>query len=349
MNDVTNTYMSTSSQSRPRLDSSPPKLKPIESNGSRRTLLGKGKLTRLEMLDDKLVSFPLAPPPPKNKTDLLRSPEFNAQDPVRPNSQIFDVSSIVLVEDYIKSRSLFGRKKTSVSDLKTSLRAFELEEQIEEVEESYMTRAKSILTMNTQSSLLLTTSHVDECASSAVRTLRSSRSSIHSTASSMATLKLSEQVDFPLAEFSMSQDSSLKYCVICEAPLYEISSHLVGIKSDFTEFVCCNCTERYEVLSRLLDDFDESLAGMHAIPDDVEDIEEALNLPALKRRKYDPFSKTLTDRLKKHLSGESVRFEAAMDRPSAIWLLEAKRKLRWRWRISGLVPRFMKRDERNEQ
>jgi hypothetical protein len=397
MNDVTNTYISMNSpqlkefsftigspmptpSKRSKLLSSPTRLRPMISNSTFVSLKKPldsihTKRSNLDMLDQQLTSFPLAPPPPKeDSSQLLKSPEFNAQDPPSKTNSIFESTAIVLVEDYIKPKRL-GRKKLSVADLKTSLRAFEPEsEEIceEDAQGSYLRRAKSILSMNAtqklaksvdskSSSLLLTMSHLhnddagnmtETASHSSVHTKvidssLSSLHSLHSLTTSIATLKLSEAVNVPLAEFSVSQESSLKYCVICDAPLYEISSHLVSCDKMFNEFVCCNCTERYEVLSRLLEDFEQTISGMSTIPEDVEDIEEALNQPALKRRKNDDFSKTLVDRLKRHLNGESPEkeFNTIMDRRSAMWLLEAKRKLRWRWRISGLLPRFIKRNE----
>jgi hypothetical protein len=393
MNDVTNTYISMNSpqlkefsftiesavptpSKRSKLLSSPAKLRPMISNSTfvslRKLDSMHTKRSKLDILDQQLTSFPLAPPPPKeDSSQLLKSPEFNAQDPPSKTNSIFESTAIVLVEDYIKPKRL-GRKKFSVADLRTSLKAFEPEsEEIceEDAQESYLRRAKSILSMNAtpklansvdtkSSSLLLTMSHLhnddagnmtDIASHSSIQTrgIDSSMSSLQSLTTSIATLKLSEAVDVPQAEFSVSQESSLKYCVICDAPLYEISSHLVGCDKMFNEFVCCNCTERYEVLSRLLDDFEQTISGMSTIPEDVEDIEEALNQPALKRRKNVDFSKTLVNRLKRHLNGESPEkeFNTIMDRRSAMWLLEAKKRLRWRWRISGLLPRFIKRNE----
>lgn len=329
------------------------------------------------MLDQQLTSFPLAPPPaPKGSKTFLRSPEFNAHESEqlssRDSSPLVDNRSIVLVEDYIKSKRL-GRKKLSVLELKSTLKNFDTHNPIHEHEDAeqvnYITRARSILTMNASStqsnsidtkssSLLLTMSHLNNDYSNDCFTACSSHTtdftsitgSLYSLAGSMATLKLTDSSEFPMAEFSISEEASLKYCVICEAPLYDISSDLVGSDASFEEFVCCNCTERYEVLSRLLDEFDESLGGMMTIPEDIEDIEEALGQPAFKRRKNSEFSKTLVDRLKGHLTdksrtAQSLSFEAMMDRKSAMWLLDAKKKLRWRWRISGLVPRFLHNDK----
>lgn len=335
------------------------------------------------MLDQKLTSFPLAPPRPKNSSpSVQKSPEFNATDlelgSSKTNSPL-DNTSIVLVEDYIKQKTL-GRKKLSVSELKKSMKAFEPEDSVinEEAEmdaTTYLSRAKSILTLNDSSklppsgleigsssnSLLLTSSYLQgydnevwstPCTSQHSTVLGPSsdatRYSSSSLTGSMATLKLSDTNEYPRVEFSIATDSSLKYCVICETPLYDISSHLVGTTKNYTEFVCCNCTEKYEVLSRLLDEFDTTLSGLTTIPEDIDDIEEALAQPSMKRRKNTEFSKTLVDRLKGHLRDGSPakRFEM-MDRTSAIWLLEAKKKLRWRWRISGLVPRFMKRNEQS--
>lgn len=408
---------SVSPKRQPLTMTTPPRLQPQESFNSN---LSKSqyqqrlqqKRSRLDMIDQHLSSFPLAPPPPMDNekiTEVLRSPDINAYECTSsPASShvLSEIDPIVLVEDYIPIRS--ARMKLSVSDLKASLRTFDVDTRTGQ--ENYLTRAKSILETHSeyqsqlqqkksqqtirkisqQSSLLLTntvsSSDMDidtdmEEPKMPLQELESSKSTeffsaktsispekpaldipfeiahfdfphadsssyyapsfhtIGSISSSLPTLKLSDAFITPTAEFS-TKDSRLKSCVICETPLYDISSHCGD--AGFVEFVCCNCTEKYETLSKLLETFDEAVSCLHTIPEDVEDIEEALAQPALKKQKNDEFSQTLLDGLKKQLNGE---IGATMDRTSALWLLEAKKKLRWRWRISGLLPRFLRRDD----
>jgi len=354
----------------------------------------KMKRSRLDMLDNsQLTSFPLAPPPSSEKvTESLKSPEINAQEPQtsRPDSQLFEIDPIVLVEDYIKSKQL-GGKKLSVIDLKTSLRTFDSMDPMELPQgPNYLTHAKSILSGTSSqtissssssrgptphipssqtSSLLLTKCSADESSiatsdfysaktqpstdfySAKTQPSLSSACSIHTNVSSTPTLKLTDTYDLTLGEFSMPCTSSLKYCVVCETPLYELSSLLTDdskASGNYSEFVCSNCTERYEMLSKLIENFDM----MTSIPEEgsINDLEELLEQPATKKLRggqtSNGFSTHLINKLQNQLHCNSSNFNTSqqIDRKSAMWLLEAKEKLRWRWRISGLLPQFLKRD-----
>ncbi|CAM9014373.1 unnamed protein product [Wickerhamomyces anomalus] len=331
----------------------------------------KNKKSRLDMLDNsQLTSFPLAPPPSSEKvTESLKSPEINAQEipSSRPDSQLFEIDPIVLVEDYIKAKEL-GRRKLSVVDLKTSLKTYESMNPADLPEgPNYLTKAKSILSetisshqsqlgTSQTSSLLLTKCSAEEEGSIATTDFYSAKTSqtlssacsIHTNISNAPTLKLTDSHDMTLGEFTMpSASSSLKYCVICETPLYELSS-LLTQDSQFSEFVCSNCTERYEMLSNLIDNFDHSISELRAIPEDasIDDIEELLNQPANKKSRNNVqhgFSSTLVSKLQNQLEYKGTTQRQQIDQKSAIWLLEAKKKLRWRWRISGLIPQFLKR------
>ncbi|CCH42339.1 hypothetical protein BN7_1883 [Wickerhamomyces ciferrii] len=234
----------------------------------------------------------------------------------------------------------------------------------------------------------------------------SSTGSIHtnvshiSNISNVPTLKLSTSNDQTFGEFSIPStsvfassttslistdsnningDSSLRYCVICDSPLYEISS-LLTQDNQFSEFVCSNCTEQYEQLSKLIESFDQSISGMKSIPEDssIDDIEELLNQPVLKKTKieslssskYNGFSSHLVNKLHTQLesSNLSPRSPQRFNRPlmhhhqqqrhqhtqqhqqqtnlnsrQSQWLNEARRKLRWRWRLSGLLPQFLEK------
>lgn len=325
------------------------------------------KKSRLDMLDhSQLTSFPLAPPPSSSEkvTERLKSPEINAKEfpTARPDSQLFEIDPIVLVEDYIKIKQL-GRRKLSVVDLKTSLKTFETVDPDELPKgPNYLTKARSILSeLSTASqssqlsssqpdSLLLTKCSIEQesLATTDYYSAKTSQSlstacSIHTNVSDAPTLKLTDSHELTLGEFSMPSSSSLKYCVICETPLYELSS-LLTQDSNFAEFVCSNCTERYEMLSHLVENFDQSISEMRTIPEDasMDDIEKLLSQPAQKKSKNE-FSNLLMNRLQNQLEHKQVPRRQVIDRKQALWLLEAKKKLRWRWRISGLIPQFLRK------
>jgi hypothetical protein len=111
------------------------------------------------------------------------------------------------------------------------------------------------------------------------------------------------------------------------------------------EFVCSECTEKYEALSKLVDDFDEQMSGCRTLPRNIENIEEALSRPLMKRKHNAVdfgFSMDLITKLQRHLEDKDSRFSSGFGTSKEqIWLMEAKRKLRWRWRINGLLPRFL--------
>lgn len=112
----------------------------------------------------------------------------------------------------------------------------------------------------------------------------------------------------------------LKHCLLCDKPLYEISSLVprTELACLYNDFVCSDCVCAYE--SFLLELYlaeckqeseSERLIGI---------LEEVRGPP----RK---FSKTLIGQLQ---SLRASRLE--------LWLMELRRRLRWRWRLRGLLP-----------
>jgi hypothetical protein len=203
---------------------------------------------------------------------------------------------------------------------------------------------ESLLTPRTSSTECFTipTSQVSFISQSSLHTLKTSS---HEPISGAATLKLSEHSVQAIPEFSLNDTrQSLKYCIICETPLYDLSSHL-SPNDKYVEFVCSECTEKYEALSKLVDDFDEQMSGCRTLPRNIENIEEALSRPLMKRKHNAVdfgFSMDLITKLQRHLEDKDSRFSSGFGTSKEqIWLMEAKRKLRWRWRINGLLPRFL--------
>lgn len=337
------------------------------------------KTSKLDILDSHLTSFPLAPPPPKKDGLFNRSPEFNAIEDVNTtiNSLAGEVDPIILVEDYIKRQKL-ARKKLSVLDLKISMKTFDNNDHGSN-STNYLTRCRSILSNNASTSTsriisvstndtrvdddayLLTPYIVEEKESALdnfptflehestpiehTNILESTSESILSVsfktsinATSVATLKLLDDFDQPIPEFSLNNEKSLKYCIICESPLYDLSS-LLNPSDKFNEFVCCGCTEKYEALSKLVDDFDQKMSQFDS--ENIQNIEEALNVTNfIKGKNSSLFSKSLVSKLQKQLNGD---FSTEKIHIQKIWLEEAKKKLRWRWRLTGLLPKFLNR------
>ncbi|KAG7696953.1 hypothetical protein KL948_002398 [Ogataea haglerorum] len=55
-------------------------------------------------------------------------------------------------------------------------------------------------------------------------------------------------------------DSNLRYCVVCDRPLYDLSSLLP--RSRCAEIVCCHCFQEYEILQAALKKIDPGLAHL---------------------------------------------------------------------------------------
>ncbi|KAH3666380.1 hypothetical protein WICMUC_005648 [Wickerhamomyces mucosus] len=284
----------------------------------------KNKRSRLDLIDNsQFTSFPLAPPPHLKKdhqkvTEFVkRSPKLKAVVEDEDLEEIYDTPDrsmvseidepIIFIEDYIQQRSLKS-KKISVLDLRKSMNLNETNEGT-----NYMSKAKLLLNdyhgiskmtpgLSSYTSSLLLTNVIEE---------DNDQISIISTA---PTVKLSLDDSMIIPEFSHST-TSLKYCIICENPLYELSSHLCRHENNekFNEFVCSSCTERYETLSRLIEEHDE-------IYEDER-----------KRQKLNnQFSKELIGNLQSHLNNHDKA-----------WFEKARKTLRWRWRLTGLLPKFL--------
>lgn len=137
----------------------------------------------------------------------------------------------------------------------------------------------------------------------------------------------------------------LKHCEICDKPLYEISS-LINNKSSvnpkldmFNEFICSECIVVYE----------EFLTQLYS-----EEFETEVGLPELKNLKLLNMFKTiqlrsnprkisnnLISRLK-FLNSTAITSELH-DLNEINWLKSLQNKLRWRWRLNGLVPALSKK------
>ncbi|KAF3987173.1 hypothetical protein FT663_04569 [Candidozyma haemuli var. vulneris] len=137
----------------------------------------------------------------------------------------------------------------------------------------------------------------------------------------------------------------LKHCCLCERPLYEISSILGNSDSVrkgnskasqlCKEFVCWDCVDVYE---HFLTELDESEA--HTEQAKKQSTERLLDIFTGIRDTYnastpvcprEDFSVGLIEKLH-HLS------DVATSESEPEWLSTLKYKLRWRWRLNGLLP-----------
>lgn len=153
--------------------------------------------------------------------------------------------------------------------------------------------------------------------------------------------------------------SQLKKCVVCENPLYEISS-LIADTDDFKEIVCGKCTERYEEAAKIFENYEFESSGDSSNETTMSSMDSAVEIsrteewqvqsnsrPRGRNQQKNQFSQELIKRLQiqSHRSMSSERHnnrqKEVVDCTTMAWFIEAKNKIRWRWRVSGLLPRFL--------
>ncbi|QHS71698.1 uncharacterized protein SPAR_B02370 [Saccharomyces paradoxus] len=174
--------------------------------------------------------------------------------------------------------------------------------------------------------------------------------------------------DLYLSELNVH--SQLRKCVICEKALYEISSRLLN-SGHYKEIVCEQCTVRYEEAAKIFEncEFESSMDESNVSSGTFSDLENSaesfhlstdapikiskhkddykMNLRKEISRKKDSFSKELIERLQLQLlendkPSNNNYNKDAMGSKSMNWFLEARRKLKWKWRINGLLPHFLR-------
>lgn len=132
-------------------------------------------------------------------------------------------------------------------------------------------------------------------------------------------------------------NSSLKKCVVCEKPLYEISS-ILGGTTDFKEIVCEKCTEKYEEAAKIFEDyeFESSLDSSH--DDSLNSMDSAIELS--NTDEYEPQMTTTTMQQGTRFSNELIRrlqLQSAgvltcqrkenLDNGLFLWFMEAKKRI----------------------
>ncbi|CCE65655.1 hypothetical protein TPHA_0M00800 [Tetrapisispora phaffii CBS 4417] len=154
----------------------------------------------------------------------------------------------------------------------------------------------------------------------------------------------------------ISKKSQLVSCVVCDKVLYELSS-ILPENNKFKEIVCGNCAEKYEAAAKLFEDyeFDSSLdisnsSIMSGMNNNVQYLE---NIGLIKHKNTDTFSNELITRLQSQLKQTNEKDEKQnneeflLDSKSVLWFIEARKKIRWRWRISKLLPEFLSNHNSN--
>ncbi|CDO92855.1 unnamed protein product [Kluyveromyces dobzhanskii CBS 2104] len=310
----------------------------------------QAQTSKLDLLDDnKFTSFPIAPPPEcvltrnnRHPTNEYRMKIHSQERRISLNPRINNTSDddtnpneLFLIEDYIprettsntgEASPIYGCKRVSISDLKSK---YYKRKQLDHLP----------LRLKKSSALL---PELPEVADKNINIL----------GHIMQPKELVSQ-DHYLSDILAT--SNLKHCVICEKPLYELSSRLYEMEKDYQEIVCLGCTSRYEEAARVLEDyefettFDDTGRNDSMNSMDFADTAEILVEPS-KKRKENQFSSHLIDTLQvaQNKSDLTVITRAPQKGPlsfidmnTKLWFHEAKKKLRWRWRVSGLLPKFL--------
>lgn len=303
----------------------------------------RNHVSKLDLLDDnKITSFPIVPPreaEPSRIRQLTNEYRMNVHcldrrislNPRVPDgSEAIDSNELFLIEDYIPrgdETALKGNnKRVSVSDLKSKY---------------YKRKHRDNLPLR----------------------LKESNTALSAQAKEVEVLgqiiQPPEMGDQDQYLSNLMVQTSLKHCVICEKPLYELSSRLHDTGKDFQEIVCFGCTSKYEEVAKLLEDYELESTFEDSIDSsrndsmnsmDFRDPAEVIVSNTNKRLKANNFSSQLIKTLQVvqlqdlHQSLNLVKEPFAsslVDPKTREWFSQAKKKLRWRWRVSGLLPRFL--------
>ncbi|SCW00211.1 LAFE_0B11892g1_1 [Lachancea fermentati] len=332
--------------------------------------------SKLDLLDDRnLTSFPIPPPVeiqekhskyPVNEIKIRvhadnRRISFNPKSP----SSVENSSEhpIVLVEDYISQdlpRHKSSKKMVSVSDLKTKI--------CKRNDSKLPIKLRNYRKLSTTSSLTLTPHLCNDDSFANMGMIDESTEEENVERESATTGSTVVPALEHILEYVMKSNKSegqdeylqasgiaqkIKQCVICEKSLYEISSLIEG--KDYREIVCGSCTVKYEETAKLLEDYEfetscDSVDDTRNFSIDSSDFMEEPEVVVentSKRLKTNQFSSHLINRLHLQLQdnqSEDYSFHhhpKIVDSSTMVWFLEAKRKLRWKWRVSGLLPQFL--------
>ncbi|AQZ09645.1 YBR138C [Zygosaccharomyces parabailii] len=339
-------------------------------------------VSKLDLLDESsLTSLPIPPPidvPPRKRSKLNPIHEMRIHNDSSSRRisygipQGYNMSEdddedaghpIVMVEDYIpynneKTNKGFAKKKVSVSDLKTKMSKSDnmhVPLKLKKHSNSFGTLASSVT---------LVPHIMDE--SIAEELIQNEEHIADDVRGVLEDLLKPIQLQAPDRYLSnIANNTKLRKCVICETLLYEVSS-LLAHRNDYKEIVCGKCTEKYEEAAKIFEEYEfessreSSKNSSMSSMDSAEQLtdngtepwrDEQQMCDGARSRTKDNFSQELISRLQWQLqnsmgdTGMGVR--KPLDFSMMTWFIEAKKKIRWRWRVSGLLPHFLTKKYRN--
>lgn len=148
----------------------------------------------------------------------------------------------------------------------------------------------------------------------------------------------------------------LKHCCLCDKPLYEISSIInnehtnlrKNINELYNEFVCWDCINVYEQFLGEL--YQSEVLDAQLPPTCDTTTEKLLTIFNTIRNTYDnriaePPRKQIRNAFSSDLLGRLHLLSSMSSKDNeAEWLKNLRYKLRWRWRINGLIPNSFSSD-----
>ncbi|CAG90407.2 DEHA2G09020p [Debaryomyces hansenii CBS767] len=334
----------------------------------------KHQPSKLDLIDDtKLTSLPL-PPPPKMRSSVASYPGKDTEHSIRCSESVSTYNTddeydegieesedpIILVEDYMTSETNVNTDEQKHINKRDSLAVF-----------------KDRIYQNEDRSSLSTIS----ATSTIISKLTNPKTPFETRCTSNETLSKTKitrkEQDLEEIFGKIPGSDSLKYCDLCEKPLYEISS-LIDNKIDstlehttnetpsckenarlYSEFVCWECVETYEEFFNELcanesdhckSDFKETIdknnaTGSIRLFEIFHGINQKYNIQNSSGQSELHFSSYLIQKLSKlNSSADSIPMGAHSRSETFDWVKYLQYQLRWRWRIAGLIPNAFKSD-----
>lgn len=330
--------------------------------------------SKLDLLDEKiLTSFPIPPPLDVGGGHNVKKVKLNPINEIRihndkENRRIsygvpqklarhreedeMDEHQMVLVEDYIPFdeglEKNMAKKKVSISNLRTKMS----KRSDINVPLRFKNLSRQDGSKTPSSSLTLVPHIMDEnflhehsaCSlDNDTQTLQSKddekiSQSFQHILQDLIKSDTTEENDRYLSGLRIN--SKLKKCVVCEKPLYEISS-LISEGDNFKEIVCGKCTARYEEAAKIFENYEFESSGESSndtttssmgSPVDRSHLED---LDMSSTNNWKPLKSNFSDELIKRLklqSGLSTserkeRRQEHLDCGTIIWFMEAKKRI----------------------
>ncbi|CCE78248.1 Piso0_000866 [Millerozyma farinosa CBS 7064] len=324
-----------------------------EKRARRGTL--RNQTSRLDLIDDtKLTSLPFPPPPKaKRRREVAEDALGGALDGA---VSVVDVSiddsideqedPIVLVEDYLTPKHAFDEKTYLCR--KRSLAMF---------------KQVSYQRQNSTSSSLFTLNSERPTQGEENKRSVSTDSTLYSEGQAPCKCDDLEEIFGKLPG-----SGSLKYCDICEKPLYEISTLVNSVHPSrcstedssgscepcpsFSEFVCWECVESYDEYVNALQEFDSVGKAPDTTPESSDNNQDTYarllsifesisdkygRKPMADGNDLAKFTNSVGTKANLGLAYNSYAFLAKNSRSRTNWIHVLRYKLRWRWRLSGLL------------